>query len=195
MSAPYEVVAAPFTLYLAPVGTAFPAIQTTPSASWYKVGTSGTKSYDESGVTVTHDDTKTTFTPAGGRIPRKVWRTEEQIKIECELVDLSPEQYAKMLNDLTVTTVAAGAGVAGQKYFQLEQGATVALFALLVRGPSTVDDSLNAQYEVPIVYQGEKPAPVHTKGKPASLKLGFYALEDDTLGSGKLRIQTAAPTS
>jgi hypothetical protein len=94
-----------------------------------------------------------------------------------------------------VTTVAAGVGIAGEKNFPLELGADVALFALVARGPSTVDDSLVAQYEVPIVYQGEKPAPVHTKGKPASLKLGFYALEDDVLGSGKLRIQTAAPTS
>ena len=195
MSAPFEIIAAPFTLYLAPVGTEFPTMETDPLELWYKVGTSGTKSYDEAGVTVTHDDTKTTFTPAGGRIPRKVWRTEEQIKIECELVDLSPEQYAKALNDQVVTTVAAGVGIAGEKNFPLELGADVALFALVARGPSTVDDSLVAQYEVPIVYQGEKPAPVHTKGKPASLKLGFYALEDDVLGSGKLRIQTAAPTS
>ena len=52
-----EVLAAPFTAWVAPVSTAFPILSTAESgfaSSWTKVGTSGTKSYSESGVTVTH---------------------------------------------------------------------------------------------------------------------------------------------
>ena len=54
MSTPYEVVAQPFTLWVAPVGTAFPDVDTAPDGSWTKVGTSGDLNYTEDGVTVTH---------------------------------------------------------------------------------------------------------------------------------------------
>lgn len=188
MAAPFEVVCAPLTVYLAPTGTAFPAVNAAPSGSWFKLGTSGTKNYDAKGVTVTHNQTVAKWTPVGGTAARKAYRTDEALLIEFELVDLTPEQYAEVLNNAAVTTAA---GPPATKSFNLQQGLTVAEFALLARGVSSVNDALPAQYQVPIVYQAASPALVYTKGAPASLHCQFEALDDVTSGFGSLVIQTA----
>lgn len=194
MSAPHEIVAAPLTVWLAPVGFAFPDVDETPipTMGWEKLGTSGDKNYDEDGVTVTHGQTIEVFRPAGSTAARKAWRTEEELLIGFTLVDLSAAQYARVLNDVTVTQTAAAAGVPGTDAFPLLQGLDVTLFALLARGASPANNALTAQYEVPIVYQAESPEPVWKKGEPAGLAIQFAALLHDTLGFGKLRVQTAA---
>lgn len=188
MAAPYEIICAPLTVYVAPTGTAFPAVNAAPAGSWFKLGTSGTKNYGERGVTVTHDESVSTFTPAGSTAPRKAYRVSEGLAIEFELVDMTIEQYAKILNDTTVTTTVGPPAI---KDINLMQGLTVKTFALLARGTSPVNESLPAQYQVPIVYEAASPAPVFSKSGPASLAVRFQALEDDTLGFGKLIVQTA----
>lgn len=188
MSAPYEIIAAPLTVYLAPVGTAFPLVNAAPSGSWLKLGTNGNKNYDEPGVTVTHSQTIGTFTPAGGTAPRKAFRTAEAQLVEFSLADLTIEQYAKLLNDATVTTTV---GPPATKDINLLQGLTVTTFALLARGISPIADTLPAQYQVPIVYQDESPKPVFSKGGVAMLACRFAALDDLSLGFGKLIVQTA----
>jgi hypothetical protein len=192
MAAPYEIVAGPLTVYVAATGTSFPNVDTAPPVAWTKLGTSGTKNYDEDGVTVTHGQDINKFVPAGGTGARKAFRVEEELTIGLTLVDLSPEQYAKVLYDATVTTTAAGSGTPGTKSFDLQRGLTVKSFALLARGISTVNDSLAAQYQVPLAIEQGEPSPVYEKGEPAKLELEFSALEDPTLGFGKLVIQTAA---
>lgn len=188
MAAPFEIVAAPLTVYVAPVGTAFPATNAAPSGSWILLGTSGAKNYDAKGVTVTHGSTEATFTPAGGTAPRKVWRTDESLTIDFDLVDLTPEQYAKVIGDATVTITT---GPPATKDIPLLQGLAVKLLALIARGTSPVNDTLPSQYQVPIVYQAANPALVYSKGAPAVLACSFTALEDPTLGFGKLLLQTA----
>lgn len=188
---PFEVVMAPLTLWLAPVTTAFPDVDEAPSGSWTKVGTSGDKNYD-TGVTVTHQQTITPWTPAGATMPRKVQRTAEGFMIGVTLADTSAAQYAKALNDAAVTQTAAGTGTPGYDSVPLYQGIGVATYALLARGLSPADESMSAQYQVPIVYQGGEPAPVYDKGAPAALALQFMALYDeDSTGVGDLIIQTA----
>ena len=186
MSAPMEIVAAPLTLYVATVGTTFPSVTAAPGNSWTKLGTSGDQNYDESGVKVTHGQSISMFTPAGGTAPRKAFRTAESLMIEVTLVDLTPEQYAKIMNDASVTTGTH------DKSFDILQGLDVARFALLAKGVSAVDNSLSAQYEVPIAIVDGEPSPVYTKGTPAGLLVRFQALAHDTLGFGKLRHQTSA---
>lgn len=187
MAAPFEIVAAPLTVYLAPVATAFPLLDVAPSGSWTKLGTSGDKNYEEEGVKATHDQKIEVFRSAGGTGPRKAWRTEEDFLLEFTLVDLTPEQYAKVLNDATVTTVA---GPPATKKFNIQQGLVVAQFALLARGKSTVDDTKSAQYEVSLAIQAGNPEPAFNKGKPAGLACQFQALEHATTGFGVLNIAT-----
>jgi hypothetical protein len=129
-----------------------------------------------------------TFTPAGGTAARKAFRVEESWTIEFELVDLSIAQYAKVLNDATVNTTV---GPPATQDINLLQGLTVTTFALLARGVSPVNDGLPAQYQVPIVFEAASPSIVYSKGAPAALDVQFAALEDATLGFGKLLVQTA----
>jgi hypothetical protein len=190
MAAPQEIVAAPFAVYLAPVGTAFPDVDTSPSGTWELLGTSGTKSYGDEGVTVTHSQSVEGWRPAGGTGARKAFRSEEDLAIEFVVVDLSAAAYAKVLDDATVTHTNPGVGTPGTDEFAFLRGLDVQEFALLARGVSPADNLLASQYEVPRVYQGGEPAPVHTKGTPAGLSVTFMALEDDSAGFGTLVIQT-----
>ena len=178
MGQPYEIIMSPFEVWLAPVGETFPDIDATPSGNWAKLGTNGKQNQGDDGITITHEQTVNEHRNVGSTGPIKVVRIEENLTIEMVLEDLSIDQYAKVINNATVTTVAAATGVAGSKEFPLHQGQDVATFALLCRGKSPYGDNWNMQYEVPVVYQAENPAPVFKKGEAAGLKLTFKAIED-----------------
>lgn len=188
MSTPYEVLAGPLTVWVAPTGTTFPVTSSAPSGSWFKLGTSGTKNYDEKGVTVTPSQTIAEWYAAGGTGARKAFRTQESLMVEFDLVDMTPEQYAMVMNNASVSTQT---GPPATKTISLQQGLTVSLFALLARGLSPVNDSLPAQYQVPLVYQSSSPALVYAKGTPVAITCQFKALEDPSTGFGTLVTQTA----
>jgi hypothetical protein len=193
-SVPFHIIGAPLTLYLAAVETAFPAIDAAEGdfdPAWFKVGTSGDKDYDEAGVVVNLEEPINEFRGAGSTLPRKLFRTEEDVRIEATLADLSAEQYAKTINDNTVTTVAAGAGTAGEKGFSLVRGLFVATYALLARGPSPAMADGFSQYEIDSVAAIGAKQLTYTKGQPALLAAEFRTI--DAAGSGEgveHRIQT-----
>lgn len=198
MPAPHEIIAAPYTLWAAPVGTTFPRIDDTDAviiaaARWTRIGTSGAANYDEAGVTVSHDQSTNFFRGAGSTAPRKGFRTEEDLTIGLSLADLSPDQYAHAINEAAITTVAAATGIAGEKFMSLYRGPQLATLALLLRGMSTVDNTLFAQYEVANASEDGSPSPVFTKGNVAMLALNFRSINaaGDGVGFGTLRIQTA----
>lgn len=192
MGVPLEVVANPLTVWVAPTGTDFPNVDAAPDGDWFLLGTSGAANYEDAGVTVTHDQTITTWTPAARTMPRRIWRTAEGFSVAFSLTDISSAQYAKTLNDATVTQIAAGSGTPGYDSIELYQGLTVAVFALLARGLSPFDESMAAQYQVYQAYQGANQAPVYTKGTPATLAITLSALfDEDNDGVGQLIIQTA----
>lgn len=158
---PYEVIAAPFTLWVAPVGTAFPLIDVAPAVAWVKVGSSGNLNYDDAaGVTVEHSQKIVPWRASGDSGARKTFRTEEDLKIKLKLMDITLEQYALALNHNPVTDVAAGVGVAGYRKIGLSRGFTVATRALLIRGSVSPygPDDWNSQYEVPIAAQTGNPS-------------------------------------
>lgn len=194
MAAPFEIVCAPYTVYVAPVGTAFPATDAVPASAWKLSGTSGAKNYTDAGVTVTHGQTISEFTPAGSTTPRKTWRTAETLLVAYTLADVSPDQYAAVLNNAAVTTVAPGTTQAGEKHFELMRGVQVNTNAILVRGISSVDEALTAQYEIPCAYESGNPAPTYSKANPAELAVEWHALELTPNVFGTLRVQTAVHT-
>jgi hypothetical protein len=201
MSAPYEVLAQPFTLYLAPEGSTFPLIDADPTAPWVKIGSSGDLNYTEDGVTVTHNQTVETFRALGSTGPRKAFRTEEELHISLTLADVTLEEYAKALEHNTVSTNAASSGVAGYKELGLSRGLSVERRALLVKSPNgPYGDGWPMQYEVPVVVQIGEPEVVYVKGEPAGIMLEFLALEDPDAGNnaerfGRILAQNADPTT
>lgn len=179
---PFEILAAPLTVWLAPVGTAFPLVTAAPGAGWVRIGTNGDANYDEDGVTVSHVKKDELVRAAGRNGPMKAFTVEEDLMISLKLMDVSVEQYATALNKLgtAVQTTAAGVGTAGTKRIGLSQGSDPTVYALLARGVgvSPYADGMNMQYEVPRVFQSGNAKPVFRKGKPALLELEFTALED-----------------
>lgn len=188
MSEPYEIIASPFTLYKAPVGTAFPAIGAAPAVDWVKIGVSGDRSMNEDGVTVAHSQTVNAVRTAGSTGPVKAFRSEEDMMVSLTLLDISLEAYALAMNGNAVTAVAAGIGTPGTKALKLYRGVHVETMALLVRGvASAYGDGWNAQYQIPVCFQSGNAEPVFTKGEPAGLALEFTLLEDHDAGSADLR--------
>ncbi|MBY0392607.1 MAG: hypothetical protein K2Q27_05000 [Novosphingobium sp.] len=186
-SSPFEMVGQPLNLWLAPVGTAFPLINVAPSGSWTNIGTSGTSSQDEAGVTATHSQTLNKVRTGGTTGARKVFRSEEDLDFKVTIFDISLEQVRLALNGNTLTTVAASTGVAGTKRLGLTRGFDVTEYALLARGPSPYADAMNLQYQVPRCYMAGSPALVYRKGVPIGVELMFTALEDPNAASVDLR--------
>lgn len=186
---PYEIVCAPYTVYQAPVGTAMPALNASPAAPWVVWGTSGNLNYTEDGVTVNHGQTVNTFTPAGGTMPRKAWRTEEMLTVTFTLADMSPTQYAMAMDNATLATVTATASGA-DLHFELYRGVNVKQAATLIRGISPANEALTAQYELPNTYQSGSPSPTFSKQNPAEMAIEITAFQVTQGTIGTLRVQT-----
>lgn len=200
MGAPFEIVAQPFTLWVAEVGSVFPTIDEEPGMTWTKIGTSGDLNYTEDGVTVNHAQTVETFRSLGSTGPRKAFRTEEELMISLTVADITLEQYAQAMNNNPVTTVPPGVGDAGYKKLGLSRGLDVSRRALLIRGAKAsayMEDGI-AQYEIPIAVQVSEPEIAFVKGSPAGVALEFQALEDPDAASdderfGRLIMQNTEP--
>lgn len=194
---PFEIMAGPLTLWVAPPATAFPVIGVAPAVGWTKIGTNGDRNYSEDGIVVQHNQTFGEARPAGALGPVKVWRMTEDQVVTVTLWDMTLEQYAYALNGVAPTTTAGGAGTPGYKKTGLSRGKDVATFAMLARGPSPYGDAFMSQFEVPVCYQSGNPQPAFRKGVPAGLAMQFSALEhmgaaNDTERFGRLLMQHAA---
>jgi len=183
---PFEIIGAPYTVWAAPVGTEYPAVDEEPAGEWMKLGTNGDRNYDDNGVTVKHSQSISKWRGLGSTGAVKAFRSDEDLIVSFVLVDLSLEQYGHLLEQ-TVTPAAAGMGTPGTKTIGLSRGLTVQQYALLVRGPSPYMEDGVMQYEIPVCIQSGEPAPVSKKNAPAALEVQFEALEDPDAASAKER--------
>lgn len=177
-SAPFEIMAAPFELWLAPVGTSYPAVDAVPSGSWTKIGTSGSRNVSEDGVTIALDQAFEGFRGLSSLGKIKMFRKSEDASFDLKLADMTLEQFATVMEYPALVTINATMGVAGTKKLGLSRGRTVTPKALLVRGPSPYMDNGVAQFEVPISVQTASQKIDGKKDTPAMLALTFEALED-----------------
>jgi hypothetical protein len=199
-SVPYEVIAAPYTVYWAQLNPTWPAVNAAPSSTWWTVfGTSGNLNITEAGVTVSHPQETTEWRALGDIGTRKVFRTKEDLMVRFVLADLTLEQYRHALNSNPLTTVAAGSGTAGYKKIGLSRGAFVSQVALLIRGVSPHLADGTSQYEIPIAFASGSPEVTFANsGEPAGLAFEFKAAIDTNAGSederyGRLIVMTAQP--
>lgn len=170
-----ELIAHPLTIWVAPVGTAFPDPGAEPAAEWKRLGASGDKSYTDDGVTLALSQSIETFTGAGGTLPRKAFRTEEGVVVGVNVADVRMDVLKLALNDNEDTEAL------GVVTMSLHRGTTVATHALLARGVSPEDPTKGAFFQVPLCYVDGEPEIVWNKGEPASVELDFTALEPDDL--------------
>lgn len=192
---PFEIVAHPLTVFLAPVGTSFPDVHDDPDdfdADWFRLGASGPENYDDDGVTVQHPQSIEEWFGSSVQ-PVKAFRTEERLVVSFTLVDIGIDSYARMLgNDDDVTENT------DDSEFNLARGHVIQTYALLARGLSPADNDLHAQYQIPYCYPGGEPEVQYQKGDPAGLAFEYTALADPEASSneerfGKLVVATDVP--
>lgn len=186
--------AAPLTAYLAPVGTTFPAlddIEASFNAAWVKLGTAGSRNYDDAGIDISHEEEVSDFTPAGSTMSVKRFRTGETFEATLNLVDMSPDQYALIMNDATVTDTPASTGVPGSSEFSLFRGDQVNAFAVLLRGQSSVDNELNMDYRFSRAFVSASGSVNFNKGEPARLAVMIHAVKYLDADVIQVEIQTA----
>jgi hypothetical protein len=186
-NAPFNIVVGVGRVYIAPVGETMPAVDlATPAGNWIDMG-----STDDDGVKVTHARTLEAHFKGSSVLPQKSTISEARETIAFNLVEISAERYAKVLDNASVTTQAAVVGAAGYKSFPLAP--SVSQFALLVRGPSPVADGY-AQYEYERVSPTDDHELAYGKTDKTVVPCSFEAFESTgTPGQfGVYRAYTAA---
>ena len=172
-----KIIMAPYDVYWAPVGEAFPVVEVAPAGNWIVLGSVGALNINEDGVTVSGPQTFEQFRSAGSAAPQEVSRTEEDVIVALQLHDLDPAMLRLALNQNAVANTAAGGGFAGFDEIPLERGAGKPNeIALLVRGPSPLFDGGNAQFELKRCYNSGTYELGYSKNITTGIQLEFTAL-------------------
>ena len=183
-----QIIAGKTDVYIADVGTAAPDIAVTPSGSWTNYG-DGMQTED--GVTMTFEDTIERTRVQNETLPVAAHRTEEDITIALNLLDLTVESLARALNNNSITTTAQAVGEAGTKAVNLRRGLSVTTMALLVRGGSPYGVDYNMQFWFPKCYVEDVGDLVFMKTATA-LPVSFMVLNHETHGAGQYIAQNSA---
>lgn len=151
MPAPYEIIVGPATVYSAPVGEAFPAVDEVPSGGWDIVGTLGSENYGESGVLVRSPRTTNPIRVLGSTTPRKHVVTESGFQVEFDVIDASAEVLALGygVDPDSIVDTPAGSGTPGTRAFDIPTSPIPYQRAILVRvDQSAYGDGLAMQFEI-----------------------------------------------
>jgi hypothetical protein len=186
-SLPYEIIVGVARVYLAPVGTAFPDTDTTPSVSWTDMGCT-----DDDGVTVTHVREYDEHFKGCSPLVQKVSLSSAREEIAFNLAEITPARYARLLDNATVVAVAAASHTPGTQYFYIAPTGTPAQYACLIRGASPLMDA-DAQYEYARVSISDSVEVQYSKSDAATLAVKLTAFEDTSNAGrfGTYRAQAA----
>ena len=173
---PFEIIVAPYDVYIAAVGTAFPTTPgDAPSGSWTLLGRQGAERYTEDGVMVQLSQTLSYVRAAKMTGPVKAIRTEEDCIISFTLIDLRPAQFTYALAGTSPTSAS------GIETLNLYRGLDVAQWALLIRGDSPTNatgESWKADYRITRAVQASSPQIQYHKGGAAGVAFEFRAIVD-----------------
>lgn len=169
---PYEIIVGVASVYLAPLETAFPDVDEVPGPAWISLGCT-----DDDGVTVTHTREYDEHFKGCSPLVQKVTLSSAKDEISFNLAEITPQRYAKLLDDVAVTAVPAAAGTPGTQYFRLEPNLWPAQFACLIRGASPLMDG-NAQYEYVRVSISDSVEVQYSKSDASVLAVKLTAFED-----------------
>lgn len=197
---PFEILAGPADIWLAVIGTAFPLIDAAPAVAWVQLAVAA--SLTEDGVHLVADQTVEHVYSLGGTGSRKGFRTRQELHCRFTVMDATVEALAKGMADQTITTVAAGVGIPGQKSIPLAMpGGPIATKAMLVRANESPygtevpgDPVFHSQWEFPRVYNAGNLEVVYEKGVPVGIAYDFMVMDDSSGNKGVYRAQTAKAT-
>ena len=169
---PYEIIVGVGHVYLAPVGTAFPDTDETPGAYWLDLGCT-----DDDGVTVSHIREYDEHFKGCSPQVQKVTLNSARDEIAFNLAEITPQRYARLLDDAAVVAVAAASGTPGTQYFRIAPNSTPAQYACLIRGASPLSDA-DAQYEYARVSVSDTVEVQYSKADASTLSVKLSAFED-----------------
>lgn len=167
---PYAILVGVGQLYVAPVGTAAPALTVTPSSPWVSLGET------DDGVKLSKTRNREAFTSDQRTGKVKVVQTEEGITLETNLHESTLENLASVMGG-TVSVTAPGSGTIGKKTLKLYGGATVAEYAFLFRGNSPYGN-WPGQFYLPRGYMDDDVEMEFKKDEKTLIPVKFEALED-----------------
>lgn len=184
---PFEIIAAPAKVYLAPTGTSMPAINADPTAGgWTYLG------YTDGGVEVSHTQTINYLKVDQITVAVKAIRPDEGMTVTFSLAQITLENYAFALGK-TGPTLAGGSP--STRYVKIYQGVSVKRWSMLVRGDSPYVQDTNLQYEIPVVVQSGTPKIKFVRDDKAVLACEFTTLADPNTADadkfGLIRAQDA----
>jgi len=187
-SIPFEQLTGPLVVWLAPVGEAVPVVNVTPAGNWYQLGpTDGEHS-------IQHVGRLTYFRDNDSRGPVKAVRPDEDVIIRFNLVALTLEDYARVLDD-AANIVSAGGPPATKKLPHI-RGATPNEYAVLFKGDALSPyGNFPGQYVLPRAVFDDEPQPTYGRDQRAMLACEVHALVDQVVAAadklGFLIVQTS----
>lgn len=175
-----EIITAPFSIWIAPLGTAFPAVSQAPGASWTLLGKRGARSHSTDGVTIEHLRQFSTTQPAGAMAVSHGFAILNGLRVRVRLLDLTFEQYSIAIGGRAISRDRPALQPEGARTLGLsEPSRGPAPFALLIRGPSPYFEGQFCQYEVPRCLEAGNGAEIaFRRAQAAGLPLQFLALRD-----------------
>jgi hypothetical protein len=176
-SLPYSQVVGPCTFYIAPVGTAEPAVNATPSGAWVELGaTDGEQSIELQGE-------MTFFRDNDHQGEVKAVRPEEAVLVTFTLVNSTHEMLARVLS--TVANVTADAGPPAVSRLPFRRGFLPTEYALLMKGEA---DSPYGNYPgqnyFPRGVIDSSPTLTRARDARQEVECTYHVLEDDTQTAG-----------
>ena len=195
------IVASPFDLYTGPVSETEPAVDdshaTLIGGNWVIIGSQTDQlTQDESGVTLSNAQTVNVIRGAGSTAGIKAVRSEEDVMVSINMIDMTYEVLTIALRGSAVTTVAAGSGTIGTKAIPIWRGPSVTEYSVLLRGPSPYLANVNQQVWIPRAYAAGDLELVMSKAEAVTVNIEFGALMDRTQSSpdylGKITAQHEA---
>lgn len=194
-TAPFKVMAAPRSIYIAKAGAADPGLDAYPSAATWSLF-ADTTAIMEGGVKTSLKPEYLQHYTDGSISLRKVWRSKQEITMEFTIDETGLDNLALIL-DNNLIPVAAGTGTVGYVKTAFQQGRDVMTHAFYFLGESTRYAGGRAYYYVPSAYFAQTTEIVDSKTvvRGYKVELMVVAWESSPAGDamGYAVEQTTAP--
>ena len=183
-SAPWEKQYAPADVYYAPIGEAFPDVDTTPSGNWKALALA--TEITEDGIIIGGAVQAAMMRSLGSVAPVKAGVVTRDFAIAFAVEDISPEVVALAMGadpaDATtgVITAAAGGGHPGTKKIALPASPTPQGWAIIIRWDQSSEGDFSSQLEIKSAVQVGDAGFVFSKSNPNAPKFNLQALYTDS---------------
>ena len=143
MAVPQELIAGPLDLWVQDSASTIvhPEIDDDVPAAWNKLGSN----ISSDGVTFSRSESIERRKTLDSPLTKKLFRTEYDVELSCNLQDMSIETLARIENGAAVSTVAAATGTGGYSEYVGGRGFDIKYYSLLIRGVSPFDNDLALQ--------------------------------------------------